>query len=174
MRDRLELFLKDQGFAYDWVDAVAAVSGHDPYDAHLRLQAFAELDKGEEFRLVAVGQKRVANITRNTSRNTPRNTRNIPPPDTSIFEQKEEKVLWEEAERIRPEVQSAVESRDYKKALELLLSIRPAIDRFFDEVFVMVDDERVRSNRLNLLARVRDEFLKVADFSRIVVESNNF
>ncbi|TKJ41951.1 glycine--tRNA ligase subunit beta [candidate division TA06 bacterium B3_TA06] len=160
--NRLRLFLTDQDFAYDWVDAVLAVAGDEPYDAYQRLAAFRELDKGEEFRLVAVGQKRVANITRNT--------RNTPLPDDSLFDQNEEKELWEKANRIRPNLESAVESRDYRKALELLLSIRPAIDRFFDEVFVMVDEEKVRTNRLHLLAAVRNEFLKVADFSRIVVE----
>lgn len=168
LADRLRLFLTDQDFAYDWVDAVLAVAGDEPYDSYLRLSAFRELAKGEEFRLVAVGQKRVANITRNTH-NT-HNTRNTPLPDDSLFDQKEEKELWEKANRIRPNLESAVESRDYRKALELLLSIRPAIDRFFDEVFVMVDEEKVRTNRLHLLAAVRNEFLKVADFSRIVVE----
>lgn len=166
--DRLELYLKDLGFAYDWVDAVTAVAGHDPYDAWLRLQAFGELHKAEEFKLVSVGQKRVANITKELTRNA-----HTSPPDTSLFQQLEEEVLWKEAERIRPELQSAVEYRDYKKALELLLSIRPSIDKFFDEVFVMVEDDKIRTNRLNLLAGVRDEFLKVADFSRIVVESSN-
>jgi glycyl-tRNA synthetase beta chain len=162
LRDRLELFCKDRGFAYDWVNAVLAVAAHDPYDAYLRLSAFGELDKGEEFRLVAVGQKRVANITKELH--------DTPAPDTSLFSQKEEKALWDEAERIRSDVKAAVKSRDYTRALELLLSIRPAIDSFFDEVFVMVDDEKIKDNRLNLLAAVRDEFLKVADFSQIVVE----
>jgi len=168
LTDRLRLFLTDQDFAYDWVDAVLAVAGDEPYDSYLRLSAFRELDKGEEFRLVAVGQKRVANITRNTHNTS--NTRNTPLPDDSLFDQNEEKELWEKANRIRPDLDSALDARDYRKALELLLSIRPAIDRFFDEVFVMVDEEKVRTNRLHLLAAVRDEFLKVADFSRIVVE----
>ena len=190
LSDRLRLYLKDKDFPYDWVDAVLAVAGDEPYDSYSRLSAFRELDKGEEFRLVAVGQKRVANITRNTrtpaghfhyyselalrsqghnTHNT-RNTHNTPSPDSSFFDHKEESNLWEKAERIRPDLESAIEKRDYKKALQLLLSLRPLIDKFFDEVFVMVADEKIRNNRLYLLAKVRDEFLKLADFSRIVVE----
>jgi len=160
--DREVLFFKDKDFTYDWVDAVIAVAADDPYDAYLRLQAFRELDKADEFRLVSVGQKRVANITRDLG--------NTPEPVTSLFAQADEEILWKEAQSIGPDVESSVESRNYKKALELLLSIRPAIDRFFDEVFVMVDDEKVKSNRLNLLNAVKQEFLKVADFSKIVVE----
>ncbi len=164
--DRLRLFLTDQDFAYDWVDAVLAVAGDEPYDSYSRLSAFRELDKSEEFRFVAVGQKRVANITRNTRELI----RNTPSPDSSLFDQKEESNLWEKAERIRPNLESAIEKRDYKKALQLLLSLRSLIDKFFDEVFVMVEDEKIRNNRLYLLAKVRDEFLKLADFSKIVVE----
>lgn len=164
--DRLRLFLTDQDFAYDWVDAVLAVAGDEPYDSYSRLSAFRELDKSEEFRFVAVGQKRVANITRNTRELV----RNTPSPDSSLFDQKEESNLWEKAERIRPNLESAIEKRDYKKALQLLLSLRSLIDKFFDEVFVMVEDEKIRNNRLYLLAKVRDEFLKLADFSKIVVE----
>ena len=160
--DRLRLFLTDQDFAYDWVDAVLAVAGDEPYDSYLRLSAFRELDKGEEFRLVAVGQKRVANITRGLADTTD--------PDTSLFGQEEEEALWKESERIRPKLDAALDKRNYRKTLELLLSLRPLIDRFFDEVFVMVEDEKIRANRLNLVAAVRNEFLKVADFSRIVVE----
>jgi len=162
LTDRLRLFLTDQDFAYDWVDAVLAVAGDEPYDAYQRLAAFRELDKGEEFRLVAVGQKRVANITRELA--------DTPDPDTSLFGQEEEEALWKESELIRPKLDAALDKRNYRKALELLLSLRPAIDKFFDEVFVMVEDEKIRTNRLHLLAAVRNEFLKVADFSRIVVE----
>lgn len=165
LTDRLRLFLIDRGFAYDWVDAVLAVASSAPYDCFIRLQAFRELNKGEEFKQVAVGQKRLANITRSIAP--------PPPPSSAFFSEPSERTLWAEAERARPLIERACESKNYKKALELLLSIRPAIDKFFDDVFVMVEDEKVRANRLGMLAAIRGEFLKVADFSKIVVESNN-
>ncbi len=165
LADRQRLFLIDKGFAYDWVDAVLAVASSAPYDCFIRLQAFRELNKGEEFKQVAVGQKRLANITRSIAP--------PPPPSPGLFSEPSERTLWAEAERARPLIESACESKNYEKALELLLSIRPAIDKFFDDVFVMVEDEKVRANRLGMLAAIREEFLKVADFSKIIVESNN-
>jgi glycyl-tRNA synthetase beta chain len=48
--------------------------------------------------------------------------------------------------------------------------LRPAVDKFFDEVMVMVEDERVRANRLALLQTLLKEFSTVADFSEIVTE----
>jgi glycyl-tRNA synthetase beta chain len=46
--------------------------------------------------------------------------------------------------------------------------VRPVVDKFFDKVMVMVDDEDVRSNRLALLQRLLFEFSTIADFSEIV------
>ena len=46
--------------------------------------------------------------------------------------------------------------------------LRPVVDRFFDEVLVMAEDEAVRKNRLGLLAMLRKEFSTIADFSLMV------
>jgi glycyl-tRNA synthetase beta chain len=48
--------------------------------------------------------------------------------------------------------------------------LREDIDLFFDKVMVMVDDERVRANRLALLQTLLHEFSTIADFSEIVTE----
>jgi glycyl-tRNA synthetase beta chain len=42
------------------------------------------------------------------------------------------------------------------------------VDRFFEEVLVMAEDERTRKNRLTLLAGLLSEFSTIADFSEIV------
>jgi glycyl-tRNA synthetase beta chain len=47
------------------------------------------------------------------------------------------------------------------------------VDRFFDKVMVMVEDERVRANRLALLQSLLQEFSTIADFSEIVTEGKD-
>jgi glycyl-tRNA synthetase beta chain len=47
---------------------------------------------------------------------------------------------------------------------------RCSSDRFFDKVMVMVEDPRVRANRLALLQTLVNEFSTIADFSEIVTE----
>ena len=47
---------------------------------------------------------------------------------------------------------------------------KDAIGKFFDEVMVMVEDEKVRANRLALLRTLLKEFSTIADFSEIVTE----
>jgi glycyl-tRNA synthetase beta chain len=46
--------------------------------------------------------------------------------------------------------------------------LRPEVDRFFDDVMVMADDEQIRKNRLTLLSGLLSEFSTIADFSEIV------
>jgi glycyl-tRNA synthetase beta chain len=60
-------------------------------------------------------------------------------------------------------------ARDYTAVLAELASLRPAVDRFFDEVMVMADDEATRENRLALLRELRALFLDVADISRLAI-----
>jgi glycyl-tRNA synthetase beta chain len=55
----------------------------------------------------------------------------------------------------------------YLLGLTELAELRPTVDRFFDEVWVMVDDEPVKNNRLALLGQLFRCFRQVADFSRI-------
>jgi glycyl-tRNA synthetase beta chain len=50
-----------------------------------------------------------------------------------------------------------------------LSTLRPKVDRFFDEVLVMAEDETLRDNRLALLHRLRTLLGQVADLSEIVV-----
>ena len=59
------------------------------------------------------------------------------------------------------------ESGDYTNALKSLAALRDPVDRFFDDVMVMADDEATRNNRLALLADLRALFSGVADISRL-------
>ena len=63
------------------------------------------------------------------------------------------------------EVSPLFEAQDYQQALTRLASLRESVDTFFDDVMVMVDDEDLRNNRLALLGRLRNLFLRVADVS---------
>jgi glycyl-tRNA synthetase beta chain len=60
--------------------------------------------------------------------------------------------------------------REYLEALRLLSTAREPVDRFFDKVMVMVEDQVVRANRLALLRTLLREFSTIADFSEIVTE----
>jgi len=45
--------------------------------------------------------------------------------------------------------------------------MKEPVDAFFDDVMVMAEDEKVRSNRLNMLTAIGDLILQVGDISKI-------
>ena len=70
--------------------------------------------------------------------------------------------------RLRNVITSLPDDHEYVAALQLIATLRPQIDLFFEKVMVMVDDEYVRWTRLSLLHSLVDNFSKIADFSEIV------
>ncbi len=70
----------------------------------------------------------------------------------------------------RADVQREMAEGRYDKALEALVGLKPAIDAFFTNVMVNVEDAALRGNRLSLLKDVKECFTSFADFSRIVVQ----
>jgi glycyl-tRNA synthetase beta chain len=73
------------------------------------------------------------------------------------------------ADRISAEFSELATHHEYVAALELIATLRPQIDGFFNEVMVMDDDPYVRNTRLSLLDSLVQTFSRIADFSEIVV-----
>jgi glycyl-tRNA synthetase beta chain len=82
----------------------------------------------------------------------------------------EEKALAAYVEVNGPKVGALQKEGKYGEALLFLSTARQPVNAFFDKVMVMVDDERVRANRLALLRTLLKEFSTIADFSEIVTE----
>jgi glycyl-tRNA synthetase beta chain len=79
-------------------------------------------------------------------------------------------LLVEEAEKALAEALAkvAIEGNgDLKAGLESGAELAPVMERFFDEVLVMAEDDAVRANRLRLLLDVRDTLGALGDFSQI-------
>jgi glycyl-tRNA synthetase beta chain len=51
--------------------------------------------------------------------------------------------------------------------LDSAAELAAVVERFFDEVLVMADDETVRANRLRLVANVRDRLRRLGDFAQL-------
>jgi glycyl-tRNA synthetase beta chain len=168
MRERLEFYLRDvRGFAYDVVNAVLAAGSDDVVDAIARAEAVKQVRDLPDFESVAAAFKRINNIIRQAQ------SRGVEFAGTFEYMYDipdEEKMLAAKVERLLPRFRGAYASKDYTNALIQLSTLRPDIDLYFDKVMVMVDEERVRANRLALLRNLLSEFSTVADFSEIVTE----
>ena len=76
-----------------------------------------------------------------------------------------EKSLASVFESVKERVIPLTSEKNYQAALVELAQLKQAIDEFFDDVMVMVDDEKVKINRLTLLNDIRNSFLAIADIS---------
>jgi len=168
LRERLEFYLRDAlGFAYDVVNAVLAAGGDDVVDVVARAQAVAKVRPSEDFEAISAAFKRIKNILRQA-----REAGKAIAPEfkADAAADDAERALAQEMQRVAPRVRELSQNRDYAGALSEIATIRPAVDTFFDKVMVMVEDERVRANRLALLQSLLNEFSTIADFSEIVTE----
>jgi glycyl-tRNA synthetase beta chain len=85
----------------------------------------------------------------------------------AYFEKNCEGSLREAVCNTLPSLDSAVAALRFDEVANLLVGLKPGIDRFFDEVMVNADDPLVRQNRLALLGLIRTAFMRFADISRI-------
>jgi glycyl-tRNA synthetase beta chain len=167
-RERLEFYLRDVlGFKYDVVNAVLAAGSDDVVDAIARAEALKNVLHMPEFEAIGAACKRMRNILKQAREN------GIEPAamfDFSLDASHEEKNLAAYVERNAARIEAHRRNKEYGDALLLLSTVRDQVDAFFDKVMVMVDDERVRANRLALLQSLLKEFSTIADFSEIVTE----
>lgn len=80
--------------------------------------------------------------------------------DESLFENQQEKALYEAVEAL------AI-SHDMTANVEALFGLAPVITDFFDHTMVMVDDQKLKSNRLAILKRLADKASHVAIFNQL-------
>lgn len=162
IKGRIRSYLLEEGKRRDLVDAILPYAQLDPYDGLKRLEALESMVP--VFGDVLVGFKRVYNMTKGLGR--------AEEVDERLFEFEEERALFHLLKEREGEYMKLLSERYFRSALLMLLEYKLPIDRFFEKVFVMVEDEAVRKNRLNLLQRVRDMFLALADFSKIEMEGD--
>jgi glycyl-tRNA synthetase beta chain len=168
MRERLEFYLRDvRGFAYDVVNAVLAAGSDDVVDVIMRAEAVSEVRGSEDFASISVAFKRIKNILRQAHESNKAIADQL---DSAALTDDTEKQLAAEIPETAATVRQLREQKNYADALAQVSRLRQPVDAFFDKVMVMVDDERVRANRLALLRDLLNEFSTIADFSEIVTE----
>jgi len=140
-------------------DAVRASSPVSPLDFAARLTALARFLGMADAASLTAANKRIANILKKAELGLSGTV------DVTALHEPAEKVLHEALAGIVTEVERALAKRDYSAALTRLATLRPAVDRFFDDVMVNAEDAALRRNRLALLAQLRYHFTRIADLS---------
>jgi glycyl-tRNA synthetase beta chain len=160
--DRAKFVFRERaGFSYDEVSAVFRAGADDLVDANKRLLALRAIRKSKNFEPLAVSFKRIRKILEKS------NLKNGGTVNPQLFESEAERELFAAGRAAATQVQAEKRAGHYEQALDRVAGLRKSVDRFFEEVMVMANDEAVRNNRLALLAELLREFTTVADFSEI-------
>jgi glycyl-tRNA synthetase beta chain len=164
--DRARFVLKERGsLAYDEINAALAAGGDDLVDAIHRMEAIKAIRKTKNFEPLAVSFKRIRKILEKAG---PEAGWKLSAVRSDLFKEEAERELHARAASAMKEVEQHKRAVQYREALQEIAKLRPVVDRFFDDVMVMAEEEQVRKNRLTLLHGLLSQFSTIADFSEIV------
>ena len=113
--------------------------------------------------VLAVAFKRAANLVRKQGQEL--SATDTVRPD--LFAVDAERQLAAAVAEVQARVAQAVSQGAWQSALAELASLRPTVDRYFEDVMVMTDDAALRRNRLALVRDCAGLFAPIADFARI-------
>jgi len=157
VRERLRGLLTGE-LPADVVDACLAAESDRPTDLKGRVEALAALASdvragaGEVF-------KRATNIAKEAPSGAP-----MPPKEIAADAPATEIALFAAFADLGKELDRTLQAKDFAKAFAAIAAFAPALHKFFEEVFVMVDDEKVRNNRLRLMRAISERCSGVAHF----------
>lgn len=167
--DRLKAWYLSNDVPAKTIEAVLAVTKLNykqdaikPLDFNSRINAVVKFQKLDAAANLAAANKRVQNILEKNSASINKNHLEI---SEALFDSQAEKTLYSALTEQEKTVTPLIKMQDYTAILNSLATLQDPIDDFFTNVMVMVEDEKVRDNRLKLLQRLRDLFLQVADVS---------
>ncbi len=160
-KQRLKNMLLDQGIRYDVVDAVLADDRNDDIaDLAARAQALNAFVATEEAPALIQAATRVANLCKKIEQETAINT--------NLFQNPAEGELHKAVTELNNEMLLATVQFNYAAVLQTACKLVAPVNKFFDDVMVMDNDEQIKNNRLALLSAVKDITHAVGDLSCIV------
>ena len=171
LEERLSFYLREvERLPTDAVLAVVAAGVDRVPDAESRARALADVRGSEDLAAIAAAWKRTKNILRQASEKQVARADAV---RSALLHEPAERGLWEAVRTLVPVVERHRTEQQYRAALEAVATLRPQVDRFFDETMVLVEDAAVRANRLALLQTVLDELGRIADFSELTPGSED-
>ena len=160
---RLETVLKDYGVRYDVINAVLATGWDDVALTVDKAKLIMEIVDTENFKKVCTIAERCNNITKSEKLEDT----NI---DESLFSEPLEKDMWKAWITASEKMNIAVKDNNYEVAIKTLAEdFSDILHKYFDEVRVNAEDEKIKLNRLKCVRSIRNElFGKIANLSKIV------
>ena len=164
--ERARYVLKERGsVAHDEINAALAAGADDLVDAVRRAEAVKAIRKTRNFEPLAISFKRIRKILEKAG---PESGWKLSAVRPDFFAEEAERQLHSQAAAVSRLAEQHKREGRYREALQDIAGLRPAVDKFFEQVMVMAEEEQVRKNRLTLLSDLLAQFSTIADFSEIV------
>ena len=166
LHERLKVHLRDEGIRHDVIDACLTMPGADDLTLLVRrAEALGALLKTEDGENLLQGFKRANNIL--TQAEEADGVEYSFGPDPKLAEAGAEAALFAALDDAEATIKPAMAAEDFAVAMRAMAQLRAPIDAFFEAVQINTDNQTVRRNRLNLLHRIREICLQVADLRRV-------
>lgn len=156
---RLNTEYESAGYTPQQIAAVLACRPTRPVDFDRRIRAVRAFSDTPEAETLAAANKRTGNILKKAGVDEELAV------DTALLAEPAEKDLHQAMDALLPEIEPLCRCGDYDRALQRLATLKAPVDRFFDEVLVMAEDEKLRRNRFALLQTLSRAFGQIADIS---------
>ncbi|NSZ72626.1 glycine--tRNA ligase subunit beta [Agrobacterium tumefaciens] len=162
--DRLKVYLRDLGARYDLIDAVLTPESDDLLMIARRVEALTAFITGEDGRNLLAGAKRATQLLAAEEKKGTVVANSV---SEELLKLDAEKALYAGIKTASADAAKAVETEDFRSAMQALSTLRAPVDKFFEDVLVNDEDAAIRANRLALLKAIREATGTVADFSKI-------
>jgi len=159
MLERFRAWYQGEGVKAEVFQSVIELKPARPLDFSRRVTAVNQFAQLPDSAALAAANKRVSNILQKNPADTSSGF------DKALLQDAAEIALADAISKLSAEVNPLFDQGQYTQGLEKLASLKPVVDKFFEDVLVMADDVAVRNNRLALLGQLRSLFLRVADIS---------
>ena len=162
IKNRFKNLLLSKGITQDFIEAVISIDFNFLHQVEKKIEALQKFrDISKNFETLAIAFKRIMNIGKGFEE-----TYSVNP---DLFEHKSEEGLWKEFQLVKDEAKREIDRENYFEALSIISRIIKPVDEFFSKVMVMVEDKRVKENRLGILKNLQEFFLQVGDFSKFSI-----
>jgi glycyl-tRNA synthetase len=154
--ERQRNLLLETGKPFDVIDAVLSAQGHNPNRSSQAVDDLSDWVSGPDWSEILPAYSRCVRITRDLEE--------IYPVDESLFEEEAETALYAALLESESKERAPGSVDDFLNTFTPLMS---QINNFFDQVLVMVEEKRVRENRLGILQRISALADDVVDMSKL-------
>ena len=157
----MQFYYAELGISKDVIDSVIVCQSSNLLEIDRKIRAVSDFKKLRESVSLTAAGKRIRNILKTAEIHASIKI------DQSLLAEKQEKDLFNLLERLEPEINALSSEDKYPEALKKLSTLKTPVDAFFDNVMVMDKNKELRRNRIALLHKLNELFLKIADFSKL-------